>query len=250
MTTTTELTTTGTSHQSHPEHRMLVALSPADVPSTQAELKGWCQQKIAALTQEQSDLLDNARVAKSNNWSHGSLSSLAAKTGREIAYYQKVLAAVDAGYLIVPNFDVEVMAIRVQHNRAPTESHTRYRPSQLVATSADLLPVGDGQYVNPMPVATKRMMPDPTSSEPNRKTLMFVSTDEFKDLQFPVAAVKPVVLEATHLAMSKRIFDQIGVVTGRKQDPLVIGTIFDPRDRYRMKRVSFFVAWWFDTRSL
>jgi hypothetical protein len=64
-----------------------------------------------------------------------------------------------------------------------------------------------------------------------------------------------VVMEATALAMSKRIFDRIGVVTGKKEDPVVVGQIIDPRSKSVWhhqpdRMVTFFIAWWLDTRTL
>ena len=78
---------------------------------------------------------------------------------------------------------------------------------------------------------------------------------DYDDPDFPVVLVKPVVLDATRRAMALRIFDRIGVVTGRKQDPIVVGEIIDPRTNLRwshrsQRRVTFFIAWWLNPDDL
>lgn len=234
-----------------PDNLFLVALAPSDVPKAQAQLRDWCQATIASLRVEQSDLLDSAATAKRNNWQHSTLTRKAQEKTAEIEYYQKILAAVEEGYLIVPNFDVEVMAVKV-HPDADTPPHSRdsWSPRGLTQVDADIsMPAGYGQYVSPRP--THRLAYRDESKDPNKTQIVryFVSKG-LAAPKFPVVGVKPIILEATAHAMSKLIFDQIGVVTGKKQDPVVIGTIFHPGDRSRQRRVSFFVAWWLDTRSL
>lgn len=51
--------------------------------------------------------------------------------------------------------------------------------------------------------------------------------------------------------MALRVFDQLGVIQHeRKRDPIIVGQIVDPRDKYRNRVVSFFVAWWLNTETL
>ena len=107
----------------HPPDRTLVALTPGDVGKAQTDLLAWCDQKIAALNAERSDLVDSARIAASNNWASASLDRMATKKAAEITYYQKIRAAVAEGYLIVPNFDVEVMDVRAATEEELSHGH-------------------------------------------------------------------------------------------------------------------------------
>jgi hypothetical protein len=247
------------------EELQLAAMTPYGVSEQQGQLVGWCERKIRSLTEEQSDLLDSARVAMDNNWQHGKLTGLANKLQRRIVYYQKIADATKAGYLIVPNFDVEVMAVRVKR-ATPTQyssvSEIQYAPSpsHKVATAvAELLPTGEGRYVSARQIHSEQKQQRPKSGKPGEtETITVFSDPEYdEELDFPVIGVKPMVMEATARAMALKVFDRIGVVTGRKEDPLVLGQLLDPRQasaegqRWRgVKRVSFFIAWWLDTRVL
>lgn len=233
-----------------PEHKMLVALSPQEVPAAQQQLKAWCEQKIASLVEQAKELCESIAIAEKQRWQRSTLKKHLKLNEDEQTYYRKILAAVEEGYLIVPNFDVEIMAVRVSEGAVPPESRARWRPTGLQRADPELLPVGEGEYVNPAPVAVRRSVPEPNEQNPKNRESYYFNTDEFRDMQFPVVGVKPIILDATALALSRKVFDSIGVVTGRKQDPVVIGTIYNPRDRYRNKRVSFFIAWWFSTDSL
>jgi hypothetical protein len=217
----------------------------------QAELKAWCAAKIQSLRAEALELQESSDIAKRRLWQWQSLARAASEKRAEMEYYGKILAAVEEGYLIVPNFDVDVMAVKVHPDLedAPA-SRNRWRPSSLDNVAPDVrMPVGVGKYVSPQPAHVVQHYDE--SKDPNKREMVrYFVAHGLRSPKFPVVGVKPIVLEATALAMSKQIFDQIGVVTGKRQDPVVIGTIFHPKDRFRQRRVSFFVAWWFDTRTL
>jgi hypothetical protein len=91
----------------------------------------------------------------------------------------------------------------------------------------------------------------------DRARAAFHVTDGFiEEIGFPVQAVKPIVLDATQRALAMKIFDSIGVVQNggaggfvqRRGDPIVVGRLIDPRGNGRM--VTFFVAWWLNTKDL
>ncbi len=233
-----------------PENLHLVALAPSDIPATQQAITNWCEEKIASLAVERSDFLDHARIAEKNEWQSKGLRAAAQRTQRTIEYYEKVKAAVAEGYLIVPNFPVEVLAVRVSRRRP--EHEVENQPGYLSNVKPDLSGVGEGRNVSPRPTyqAVPYTRPDPQDPKKTEERYRYV-TDEYGDVAgFPMLAVKPVVVAATARAMALKVFDDIGVVTGRKQDPVVVGRIYDPRDRWRQKFATFFIAWWFETRAL
>lgn len=237
----------------------LVALTPSDVPAQQAQLVGWCDRTLKELHQDLSDCDDNMRIAMEHAWATANLERAYQKLKRRITYIEKIKAASEHGYLIVPNFDVEVMAVRVRTDRQQhaegADSATSYTPSapNLPPVRADLLAVGDGMYVDDALARTKTRWHTPDGKGGSEKHVLVKSTG-YDTVDFPVVMVKPLVMDATALAMSRKIFDRIGVVTGRKEDPIVVGQIIDPRQPGskwgRPKVVSFFIAWWFDTRVL
>ena len=71
---------------------------------------------------------------------------------------------------------------------------------------------------------------------------------EFKDIDFPFKLAKPQIMEATAAAMALKVFDQIGCLPQfRAPDPIICGQILKPKDR---QPVTFFIAWWLDTKTL
>lgn len=65
---------------------------------------------------------------------------------------------------------------------------------------------------------------------------------------------KPQIMEATGQAMAAKIFDELGILPDPKpkKDPMIIGTIIDPRGVYgrERRRVSFIIAWHLNVRDL
>jgi len=232
-------------------HQTLVALTPQDMPGAQAELATWCQEKVLELSRDLKDARQNLRQAKAMKWKHLGWANVVRKTMQRMVYYTKIRAAVRAGYLIVPNFDVEVLAVRVNRDRPPETTATYQLSDKIAEAKAQLLPPGVGRYVDGDQFTRddSYTVGDPKRPGETKEMRLFTATG-YDVPDFPVMAVKPVVMEATAHAMSLRIFDRLGIVTGRKQDPLVVGELLDPSDRYHQKRVTFFIAWWLDTRSL
>jgi hypothetical protein len=223
----------------------LVALSPADMVPAQADLLTWCDRKLQALEVEAAELDLQNKLAIENGWKTSVVVNNLNRTARRITYYGKIKAALQAGYLLVPNMPIDVLAVRVKRTKPPEQRadsswhHFTAKPQQL--------PAGEGRYVDE--TLTEQQVPYTTEENGKevRKTL-YVS-DEFDEVDFPMHVMKPVILEAAARAMALRIFDQIGVVQNeRSGDPILVGQLLDPRGNRR--RTTFFIAWWIDVRTL
>lgn len=234
----------------------LVALAPSDLLAAQTNLVMWCDGKVTAIRREADDLRENLKIAKDNKWRTNGLASALSRTEKRIPFYEKIKAAVAAGYLIVPNFPVDVFAVRV--SKAAPKHETR-EPGQYstptIEVSPESLPAGSGRYVGPEATLTRTDYRDTKDGKP--VWVRRFETDGFEDeIGFPIQAVKPVVLDATQRALALKIFDSIGVVRNggaggwvqRRGDPIVVGRVIDPRGNGRM--VTFFVAWWLNTSDL
>lgn len=225
------------------QNQTLVALTPAEMLPAQQALETWCDQKIAALRVELADLETNLELTTEHGWKHTSVAATLNRTTKRITYYDKMKQAVAAGYLMVPNFPIDVFAVRVKRAKQPVavKSYGGF------TADPQLLPAGEGRYVD-----ERLLQRDETHTETvdgkERLVRRFVS-DDYDDVDFPVALVKPTVLHATHKAMALRIFDEMGTVQNSAgKDPIVVGRLIDPRKRGRM--ATFFVAWWLDTNTL
>lgn len=235
-------------------NRTLVALAPGEVPAVQAELMDWCTQKMRALGQEYTELLTNLKLARHAKWHSAGVRNAVTRTKKRIQYYQKIRAAVRAGFLVVPNFPIEIFAVRVE-SQGPKAIEAS--PGDASVAHAEVLPVGSGRYVDDAQLtydnSREEKRPDGTKYTV-RRAIPYAYSD---DIDFPLIAMKPAVVDATQRAMAKRIFDRIGIVNGRtdgrgrRGDPIVVGQIIDPRStRWNDRRVTFFIAWWLDTKDL
>lgn len=225
--------------------QQLVALSASEMAPVQTALTAWCDRKCAALDHERQDIETNLELATEHGWKHASVASALSRVGRRIQYYQKMKTAIEAGYVIVPNFPVDLFAVRVNRAKQPEKVHDS-RWSNFRATPQQL-PTGEGRYVDDR--VTYR---DESTTEalPDGKTKTHQRYGEYDEVDFPVAMVKPAVMEATARAMALKVFDQMGIVHNAApgRDPIVVGQLLDPRGNGRV--TTFFVAWWLDTAAL
>lgn len=225
----------------------LVALAPSDLLAAQTNLVLWCDGKVTAIRRELKDLRENLKIAKDNKWRTSGLASAAMRSEKRIGFYEKIKLAVAAGYLIVPNFPVDIFAVRTTRAK-PAHTTSEYASSSAFNAKPQSLPAGEGRYVDDR-CFTKDESYDKTLPDGKMKHVARHVIDSFDDVDFPVQAVKPVVLDATQRAMALKIFDQMGMVQNRSgKDPIVVGQLIDPRGNGRM--VTFFVAWWLNTSDL
>jgi hypothetical protein len=233
-------------------HRQVVALVPSDLPAAQSSLVSWTRAKIIALGEELREQRQNLAQAKRLKWKHTGWTSAISRTRKRMIYFAKIQTALRAGFLIVPNFDVEVIAVRVANaNRSPNEA------VDVNTAAPQLLPPGIGQYVDNQLSGHFETRAWKDSQGRDHSTQDFHPTAYDTEIDFPATLVKPVVMEATQLAMDQLLFDRIGIVRkSRRSDPIVVGQIIDPATtskwqlRSQPKCVTFFVAWWLDTRDL
>lgn len=233
-----------------PEPLSLVALTPNEIGPAQVQLKGWCERKIDALKVEQADLQTHLDLAKKNKWNRTGLTNALTRTSRRIVYYEKMHDAVSAGYLMVPNMPISILAVRV-NNAAPRSRSSEHYWTRSFPTPTQMLPSGDGRYVDETVGTIDASYTEKQPDGSTKKFIHIVSNDVYDDPDFPFEAVKPHVLVATQRAMALKIFDQIGVVQNgraRKGDPIMVGRLLDPRGNGRC--ATFFIAWWLNTADL
>ena len=228
------------------ENLALVALTPSDMPEQQRKLSAWCDRKIDLVERELAHWVALQDEAVAGGFKHTAYSAGANRTAKRIDYYKKIKAAVDAGYLIVPNMPTRTFAVRVK--RATPARKVRDYESSAAQVTPDLLPAGEGRYVDETSHIDSETYPDTNyKGEPITKTRYF-ATEFDEDVDFPLQGVMPEVLRATSRAMALRLFDQLGVVQNDGgRDPIVVGQLLDPRGR---RLTTFFVAWWLNTASL
>lgn len=220
------------------------ASNSEDMAKAQSGLSAWLTRKIKEVRKELYEVRQSLKVAKERKWSSAPFQRQMNRIQSMSKYYCKLLAAVDAGYVLVPEFPVDIFAVRL--NR----SNTGWGTGPL---ESDKLEVADGRYVNAE--AKKRLV----GIEPNQ----FWRNDEFQEVTFPLVAAKPHIMQATAEAMEKKIFDEVGIVTGTSTygpkrsatintygDPLIIGVIKANKRGYVEKRCHFLIAWHVNVEDL
>ena len=231
----------------------VIATSPKDMEAGQRSLILWAARKIQMVKNEIEEARAQLKLAHENKWNTAGWRSQILKQERRAEFYRKIKAALEAGYYIVPPFPIDIFAIRTDRRRPhrydSSHSNNHDQPAKALA-------IGAGRYVDPRPVR------DWNEHQEKRGDKMVTVTNyyatEYQDVDFPFKLAKAEVRAATDRAMKAMIFDRLGVLPRKRSpDPIVVGEIIVPNQpAYRMGRhgtpqvVSFFVAWWLDTKTL
>jgi hypothetical protein len=227
----------------------LIAMNPADMQVAQGSLVKWFESKIAILKRDVSDLETNLQIAADHGWKTETFDrQLRHATGR-VEFYEKCKAAAEAGYCIVPNFPVDVFAIRT-NRRIPRKEESDYRWGEK-KQSSEAPAMGEGHYTDSLPVIHQRTGPgreiDKSTGKPKEITTYFAH--HFQEIDFPISVARPAIMSETSRAMALKCFDELGVLPSRrgKGDPIVVGIV---KHKGSAKRTMFLVAWYIDTKDL
>lgn len=225
------------------EDMELTATHPDEMVASQQQLIAWATQKCAILKGEATELGEAVERAKKMKWKTQAMYNLHRSAVKRLEYYDKIKAALEAGFYIVPNFPIQMFAIRTKKGTPKYATTTNWRNRDF-KQDAQELPVNEGEYQNPFPIVYQKQIKDGVED----KTLYWPK--EWDDLEFPITMAKPTIMEATNRAMALRIFDQIGIMPAvKKEDPVIIGQIFR-KQGYNVKTVSFMIAWHLNTNVL
>lgn len=235
----------------------LAARNPQGMALAKTDLQEWLDGKIATIDEELNEIENLKSIAKKNKWGPGKFSGLASKAQQRRLYYEKIREAVGMGFTIVPNFPVDIFAIRVAREVPIEGEQMNYRQlADYRAERPDVIESGEGRYVSPKP-KFYRYSKDEKDQQGNAYKKHYLVPTDFRNAEFPIAVAHPVVMQATSEAMALQLFDRIGICpqSGRqrgKGDPLIIGQIILDAPQYGQpkKMASFLIAWHLDLRTL
>lgn len=236
------------------ETTSLTAQTPQTFSECQEQLVRFFTAKVEIQSKDAQELQENYRIAKKNKWKTKTLKRHAEKAVKRTQYYQKILAAVEAGYHIIPNFPVDTFAIRVTRD-GPTKWYTKY--SYQIEQKADVAAPGKGRYVSQEPLVREKTKYD--SDRDRTEVVGYYIDDLDPEIEFPFTMAKPEIMEATSRAMAIKVFDEMGALPGvarkgrrRKTypDPILVGKIIDPDDQDKNRCVMFLIAWHIDPRTI
>lgn len=226
----------------------LVALDPHQMAGAQNTMIEWCDNKLNGLQSELVQAHGIVEALRKGGMSDARGRRLVTGINKRAAFYEKVRSALAEGYYILPPIPHQTFAIRSKHELPPPNRQTG-NTWKADEPTPPTLPVGKGENHN---ATVERQVVDTfeTKGSDGKPITKYVYGNvAWKDIEFPFFPVKPEIIEATGKALSKKIFDWLGVAPEyRTTDPMVIGCI--RHWKAGQKPLHFFVAWWLDTDTL
>ena len=233
----------------------LVARKPSEMKRSQAHLMDWFRTKITKENSELSSFMQMVLHAKKRKWKITSLQARMKRQVERVRFYQHGLRALENGYTLIPEFPMDVVAIRLKR-KAPRSKKVHSTTYGSGAThlvpdeNPQRLPEGEGRYVSPN--QTMSTWSDKETIDGKEKTRHYAEASELQVPEFPITVATPLVLDAAYQAMAEKLFDEIGICPQgqTRGDPIVIGTILGPPAGYAQKRLHFLISWCIDVRTL
>jgi len=226
----------------------LTATSADAIPHLQGELLAWARQKLELVKSEWDEAAETYLAACDANFRTAPLERAAARQEKRYEFYSKILAALEAGYVLMPTLGVDVFAVRT-NRKGPKYQWVRFE-RDIPPVPAMALPAGAGRYVSSEPLTAREMVTQ-TRHDGTKEDVCGHYPAEFDpEIEFPLAVAKPAIIEVVSQAIEKKIFDEIGLSPRRWEtggDPIVTGRIIAPRGG---RRISFLLAWHVPTIDL
>lgn len=223
------------------EDIVVFARDPEEMARAQQGLITWVEGKLKVLRAELAEAEENLETSKRMKTRTDGWKRVVRLARNRVLYYDKVKAALEEGYCIIPDFPVELIAVRTSKDSPPARHYSggAYRVPD---AQYEQLPEGEGRYVSGT-VETEEF-------EVDGKTVSRAL--DFMEVDFPFKVVKPQILRGMETALKRRLFDEIGVLPATHQggDPVLVGRIRRREGSYREATLTFLIAWWIDTRSL
>lgn len=223
--------------------RMLIATTPTAVTAAHDDAAKWARLKMHEVRLELAVERENLKSAERAKWATKPFKRNIAKLEARVTFYEKMVVAVDAGYHIVPNFYMDVFAMRtdakrhIQKHEVAKYYVVRHFPQRPMA-----LPAGDGRYISPQASYT-HWKESRTDNDGKGYKVNVSRSDGLRVPEFPMCMAKPEILAATERAQALAIFDEIGIARDQDPgcgDPMILGRI---RQKYGRPSLTFFIAW-------
>jgi hypothetical protein len=250
--------------QAHHEDVVVLARSPQEMEVAQRGLLEWADKRIARLALAVGEAKENLAIATTRKWKREPWIVQVKKAEARVVFYTKVRAALAAGYCIMPDLPIQILAVRTNRKRPPKQTaHAEYShpENDLSHVQPHGLPAGEGRYVDNAVLFERWSTTKKNEYGNDRITNHARATDFDEEFDFPMRLVKPQVLDDTGRALALKIFDEIGILpatnTGARasamatSDPVVVGRIIRKTGPYNQRQVlTFLISWWIDTSQI
>lgn len=228
------------------------ARNPQEMAASQGKMVQWATAKVEDKKKEWDEINQNLAIAKKNKWSTAGFRSNLVAVTKKVQFFEKLKAALEAGFCIIPDMGMDVFAIRTK-KVAPlpntNESRSSFGQVWVPPQQTENPPLGEGVYVSPIAENGKDSYTKKSADGSKDITVRTAWAQEFKELDFPFKLAKPGVLNETARALAASIFDEVGVLPRRaKADPMVVGRIKYKHGKNE-RSVSFCIAWFLETKD-
>jgi hypothetical protein len=247
--------------RAHAEDVVVLARSPEEMAVAQQGLVAWAEQRIARLEAALAECRTNLEIAVKRKWKQTGWIRQVKHAEARVTFYKKVKEALEAGYCIMPDLPVQILAVRTDR-KAPSEKYVKSRWSHpendLPNAEAKALPSGEGRYVDQRPFFMRWYEENPDKYGRVQRTNFARATSYDEVFDFPMKLVKPQILDDTGRALALKLFDEIGILptAGRRgasamatSDPVVVGRIVREENK-RRHVLTFLISWWIDTSQI
>lgn len=251
----------------------LIATSPLEMQAAQGDLKAWLEQRLTILERDIIEANRALEEARRNGWATAAFTAARNRAIDDETFYNKILIAVEAGHTIIPDFPIQVFAVRRgegprQETRTFIGAHSGRDTGLGQPIPTDSAPAGIGEYRNPLPAVSDWTRENTHATPENKQPRYYTTVTRWRHpaapISFPKTSARSPVMRATAKAMKEKVFDRIGVclptteVAGGRQvrqgaragDPLIIGQVVGKRVGSRQRVVSFIIAWHLDLNEL
>lgn len=241
------LQTTKTTKANTPkDHLIAFAANEQDMQQGREFLTNWASTKLIEARQHLAHMEANLEQAKTFSWALQGFRAAVNEARKKVDFYEKLHAAFDAGYCVVPNFPIDVFAVRTSRSAPPENrvlSEHSWESRRRLAVSENLAE-GVGEYVSDQLEWYERKLVSELPDGKQKAHWEFWS-EAFREVDFPFKTAAVAVMNETNRAMMLKVFDEIGILPARRQknnDPMVIGRI-NFKHGSRERTVSFVIAW-------
>jgi hypothetical protein len=224
----------------------IIAVNPQQMQEAQATTTGWIAAKLADAEHDLLIAKDTFAALDKAGLRTKPAEALAVKANRRIKFYTKVRAALEAGYVIIPPFNIQLFAVRTNRVCAPENVSDKQWQQEMKPA---MLPAGEGRYENPAVARVKAgTVKRKNHSGESYDVTLFKNLNWQDGIDMPVRAMKPQIIEAVGRALEEKIFDALGIAPAyRAADPIIAGQINRPDGKGPL---TFFIAWWLESEDI
>jgi len=234
-----------------PPETFFYARNQTEMSLAQESLVAWATTKVRALRKELKEAQENLDIATKRKWKKGPFENLVRRVSKRVTFYEKVEAALKAGYTIIPDMQADLFAIRTTR-KSVKQNKVKGPWSRPKHQESNSPMMGEGRYVTPQgeQVWANEVKKHEPGKAPEYEMARWVEAHD-EEIDFPFRMAKPAILNSTAQAMAMKVFDEIGCLPRFRvqADPVIVGKIV-LKEGYHTKRFNFLVVWFIDTKEL